>query len=156
MDFPDEKAPLHSLLSSYTSAALAHVAAAASFIIAMFAYMGLSLKSSTRSWGIGSLLVLLVLASLIVYNLGRLGYFSTLTAYITSIEVYVLFSPTLYQVSKKLQELLENDAKASFYYRLIWEFRKSFRIESIVMSIVLGAIGALVLYVLGWLVYLYE
>jgi len=153
MSLKNEDATVHSLLSTYNTASLMHGAWVASFGVATLTYIGLSLKGGSSSWGVGSLAVLWVLCSSIIYNYGRMRYYACLTDCITNKNLHDPFSADIISVNKRVQELLKEEAEKFMSFSWIaYRFRKSLGIEAISMSLLIGFIIALMFFFLGLLV----
>jgi hypothetical protein len=156
MEKSNKEDPVYCLISSYNSAALQHMAVITGLIVAIFAYMGLSLKGNNPSWGIGSLAILTVLSFLIMYNLGRAHYYSCLTSLLRSREISLLFSPTLFSVSEEIQRLLDSLAERRIKYKITLQFKRSFSLGSLILAFLAGLAIAMFLLGLGYLVLSFE
>jgi hypothetical protein len=152
MRFYEEDAPLYALLSHYTSLALRHGASLGVFVVAIFAYMGLSLKGTSPSWGYGSLAVLVVLSSLSVHSYGRVAYFSALSSLTTHVRIVSLFSPTIRSVETELRAILKEHAKWPSIHRwMCWKYNSSYGLSTI-LSFASGSLIALALWSLGFVI----
>jgi hypothetical protein len=140
------------LLSALHSASLTHGAWVASFVIAIFAFLGLTISGENPLWNLGSLIILWLLCSFAVYFAGRIFYYSSLVTILTGKSVVDPFYPEIRFLMRELTKQLEIIKKDDISFRIAYQFRASGSIKSISVSILCGLILGLVLFGLGELV----
>jgi len=140
MDSTDEEKPLYALLSTYSRAALAHGAWLASFVVATFTFLGLSVGKDTPPWGIGSFIVFCVLGFFIFYNYGRLQYFAALDDCIIECKIIEPWDDLNIRTARaRLKERINKKTSEDWRF----SFEKSLSVKSLMFSSIFAlAFGA--------------
>jgi hypothetical protein len=146
-----EEEPICSLLAFYNNESLTHGTWLASLIIATVAFMGLALTSNFPLWELeGAFLILWFLGFLMSYLIGRLLYFSTLVTILTNYLSSNWFR-TIRSTTAEVQAIHEKYAKQGGWNNFTFQFRTSFQLPALLISLVMGFFIAVILFIMGLL-----
>lgn len=141
--------PIYHLLSAFHSSTLTHGTWLGSFLIAIFAFLGLTVSGKDPIWGIGSIIILGILCLGAVFFAGRVLYYSTLVTILIGSD---LADPLYFQemrfIMTKVNTKFKILKKEKIEFKIAYQFRRS-GFKSIVLSLLIGFILGVFLFYLG-------